>query len=115
MKSQQNEHQSQTKVFKCDHCDKEFNEKWKMSAHVKKHEKYECEQCDRTFKYLDIKKKHILVSHENVKLYCHFFNNERTCPFDESCIFALGNGQGHIVHTCVSHASLHVRSFSISH
>ena len=58
-----------------------------MSAHIKKHDKHKCELCDRTFKYLDIKKKHILVSHEGVKLYCHFFNNEKTCPYDESCIF----------------------------
>ena len=26
------------------------------------------------------------MSHENVKLYCHFFNNERTCPFANLCI-----------------------------
>ena len=60
-----------------------------MSAHVKKHEEHKCEQCDKSFKYLDLKKKHILISHENVKLYSHFFNNDKTCPFDEiGCMFA---------------------------
>ena len=87
LKNRKNDHESQPGVFKCDHCDKVFNEQWKMSAHVRKHDKHKCEQCDKTFKYLDIKKKHILVSHENVKLYCHFFNNQKTCPFDDACIF----------------------------
>ena len=58
-----------------------------MSAHVKKHEKHKSEQCNKSFKYLDLKKKHILIRHENVKLYCHFFNNDKTCPFYEECIF----------------------------
>ena len=87
MKKHENDKDSKTRVFKCDHCDSEFKEKWKMNAHLKQHEKHKCEQCGKTFKYQDIKKKHVLVSHENVKLYCHFYNNEKTCPFDESCIF----------------------------
>ena len=65
----ENDKHFKTSVFKCDHCDSEFNDKWKMNAHLKKHEKHKCEQCDKTFKYLDINKKHILVSHENVKLF----------------------------------------------
>ena len=87
LRKHNNKHESQTEVFKCDFCNKDFNEQWKMCAHIKKHDKHKCELCDKTFKYLDIKKKHILVSHEGVKLYCHFFNNEKTCPYDESCIF----------------------------
>ena len=87
MKKHENDKDSKTRVFKCDHCDSEFKEKWKMNAHLKKHEKHKCEQCEKSFKYLDLKKKHILISHENVKLYCHFFNNDKTCPFDETCIF----------------------------
>ena len=74
-------------VFKCDQCEKVFNEEWMMSAHLKTHKKYKCEKCDKTFKYLDIKKKHVLIRHENTKLYCHFYNNQKTCPFDEECIF----------------------------
>ena len=27
------------------------------------------------------------ISHKNVKLYCHYFNNRRTCPYDEECLF----------------------------
>ena len=32
-------------------------------------------------------KKHVLIAHENVKLYCHFYNNEKTFPFDKECVF----------------------------
>ena len=74
-------------VFKCDQCTKEFNEEWKMKAHKKKHKKFQCEQCEKNFESLDIKKKHVLIYHENTKLYCHFFNNGKTCPYDERCVF----------------------------
>ena len=74
-------------VFKCDQCTKEFNEEWKMKAHTKKHKRYQCEQCEKTFEYLDIKKKYVLIYHENNKLYCHFFNNGKTCPYAERCVF----------------------------
>ena len=36
---------------------------------------------------MDIKKKHVFIIHENTKLYCHFYNNEKTCPFADECIF----------------------------
>ena len=49
--------------------------------------KYKCEACDKTFKYLEIKKKHVLIQHENTKLYCHFYNNQKTCPYEDECIF----------------------------
>ena len=74
-------------VFKCDQCMKEFDQMWKMRAHEKKHKKYQCDKCERSFEYQDILKKHKLVSHENTKLYCHFFNNEKTCPYNDKCIF----------------------------
>ena len=68
-------------------CEREFHEEWMRRAHMKTHEKFKCEQCEKSFKYLDIKKKHVLISHENVKLYCHYYNNEKTCPFEDECIF----------------------------
>ena len=66
---------------------REFKEEWMLSAHMKTHEQYRCEQCDKTFKHLDIKKKHVLIQHENAKLYCHFYNNQKTCPYEDECIF----------------------------
>ena len=76
-----------TRMFECDKCNKEFDREWKMHAHLKTHKKYECDQCDKSFDYQDIKKKHVLIVHENTKLYCHFFNNDKTCPYDERCVF----------------------------
>ena len=73
--------------FQHDDCDKSFDEAWKMNAHKKNHNKYLCDHCDKMFKYQDINTKHIKISHENMKLYCHYFNNEKVCPFDEECVF----------------------------
>ena len=81
-----NEHKSEKEFFKCDMCEYEFDEEWKRSAHSKMH-KYKCEQCDKCFKYLEIKRKHVAISHENGKFYCHYFNNKLTCPYSEECIF----------------------------
>ena len=78
---------SSTGEFKCDQCKKEFDQEWKMNAHERKHKRYQCDRCDQSFEYQDILRKHKLVSHENTKLYCHFYNNEKTCPYDERCIF----------------------------
>ena len=87
VKKLRNDQKSKTMVFKCDKCDKEFSEEWKLRAHVKTHSNFKCEKCEKTFVNLDIKKKHVLISHENVRLYCHFYNNDKTCPFDDKCIF----------------------------
>ena len=87
LKKHKNRQKSTNVVFKCEKCGKEFSEEWKLRAHVKTHGNYKCEKCDKTFVNLDIKKKHVLISHENMKLFCHFYNNQKTCPFDDKCIF----------------------------
>ena len=68
-------------VIKCDVCKKIFDEEWKLNAPKKNHNTYKCDQCDRIFSSQDIKQKHKEIFHENVKLYCHYFNNEKDCPF----------------------------------
>ena len=76
------------KEFKCDKCETIFAEEWKFKAHQKVHmEKYSCEVCEKTFKCEDILSKHQQIVHENLKLYCHYFNNLKTCPFKEECVF----------------------------
>ena len=87
LKDHKNEHRVNGDIFKCDQCDTEFNEECKLFAHVKSHKEYACEQCSKTFPYLNTKNKHIRIRHENIKLYCHFYNNKKTCPFDEECVF----------------------------
>ena len=83
-----NDHQTQSyEMFKCDECKRCFNEEWKLSAHLKCHKKYTCNQCDKSFKCQDIMEKHIRISHENVKLFCHYFNNGLECPYNDDCIF----------------------------
>ena len=34
--------------------------------------------------------KHKEAAHENVELFCHYFNNEKDCPFDNNCMKNLG-------------------------
>ena len=77
----------QKNVFKCDHCDRQFNEKWKMNADKKKHEEYQCDRCGKTVKYIDLKKKHILISHLSVNLYFHFLNNKKLFPLKKHLFF----------------------------
>ena len=74
-------------VFKCEKCNRIFNEEWKMNAHVKTHKQYECDHCSKTFKYLELKEKHTKISHENVKIYCYYYNNNKICPYNQECIF----------------------------
>ena len=73
--------------IKCEKCEKTFDEEWKMRAHLKNHKEHLCETCDKTFKYQDILGKYIKIAHEDARLYCHFFNNGITCPFEQDCVF----------------------------
>ena len=82
----QEDHDFTKEIFECDHCEKEFNENWKLNAHLKVCKVKRCDVCDKTFKYTDLLKKHKLIAHENFKIYCHFFNNGKSCP-NRECVF----------------------------
>ena len=86
VKGPQENHNLAKGMVKCDHCDKNFNEKWKLNAHLKTCKVNKCHVCDKTFKYTDLLKKHKLIAHKNFKIYCHFFNNEKSCP-NKECVF----------------------------
>ena len=58
-----------------------------MKPHLKTHKKFQCDQCGKSFKYLELLTKHTKIDHENCKLYCHYFNNKKVCPFIEECLF----------------------------
>lgn len=73
--------------FVCNECEKTFSEEWKLNAHKKMHKKYPCDQCDKSFSFQSLKEKHIKIQHENVKLFCHFHNNNKDCPNEEECVF----------------------------
>ena len=68
----------------CNECDKTFQQKWKLDAHVKIHKKFACE---KTFNTKDIKDKHSKIAHEGLKFYCCFYNNDEECPYQDECIF----------------------------
>lgn len=78
-------------IFKCEQCRKVFDQEWKLCSHLKLCKMNGCDQCDKSFKCLELKKKHVLISHENHKIYCHFFNNAKTCPYEEECVFLHEN------------------------
>ena len=77
-----------TSDFKCDECEKCFKDENKLQDHTEKvHIKFECDECEKVFKYETILEKHKEASHENVELYCHYFNNDKDCPFEDECIY----------------------------
>ena len=87
LKKHRKRHNSNQVMFQCDECERNFKEEWKLNAHIKSHEKYSCDHCDKRFKFQDIRDKHVKIAHESLKIYCHFFNNGKTCPFNDECVF----------------------------
>ena len=83
--------QHYAKGIECNKCSKMFDEEWKLNAHLKKHKGLSCTLCEKTFDFEDILQKHIKIAHEGTKLYCHFYNNEKNCPFEADCIFLHEN------------------------
>ena len=59
----------------------------KLIAHKKKHKSFQCDKCSKIFKFNETREKHMQIVHENVKLYCHYFNNDKVCPYKEEFIF----------------------------
>ena len=54
---------------------------------MKTHNNYNCGQCEKSFKNVELLNKHSKITHENLKIYCHYYNNSKTCPFKEECLF----------------------------
>ena len=74
--------------FKCEECGKAFRSENQLDIHKKKHVKYECEDCDFEYNYEGLLEKHNTAVHGNVKIFCHYFNNDKECPFEDQCVFA---------------------------
>ena len=73
--------------FKCDECDKSFRSENQLIIHQKKHEKFECEECGNDYNFEGLLEKHNEAVHGSMKIFCHYFNNEKECPFDDQFIF----------------------------
>ena len=75
--------------LKCDECDKCFKDEDKLQEHTeKKHVKFDCDECENFFKYEAVLIKHKEAAHENVELFCHYFNNDKDCPFEDEYIYS---------------------------
>ena len=72
--------------FKCDVCGDEFEESWKLEKHMTiehQAENYSCDHCAKSF-YMEWRfKRHIAVHDNSDRRKCHFFNNEKSCPYEE--------------------------------
>ena len=82
---------SHAKVFKCRLCELTFDISKELEEHIKTHdnsEKFKCDQCEKVF-YLKFRlKKHEEIHSMNNISNCHYFNNGKSCPFEEiGCMF----------------------------
>ena len=73
-------------------CDEDFDQIWKLEVHLKKHptEKYfECDICDKQFALQWRLNKHKRGHTDGTNKFCHYFNNNKNCIFEETigCMF----------------------------
>ena len=85
---------SETEHFKrkCKFCKILFLKNSDLEAHVKRdhseNSQHECDICEKTFVLKWRLKKHKEGHESNLKKFCHYFNNDKTCPFEEiGCMF----------------------------
>ena len=87
-------HNSENHVqrVKCKICDDIFDKNCELEMHIKTQhdsvEKFECDQCGKRFVLGWRLKKHQWIHKgQNIKR-CHYFNNKKTCPYEEiGCMF----------------------------
>ena len=74
--------------YKCENCDKSYESEKDLTLHQKTHGNFKCTKCDYEFDVPELLDKHVSAVHGKMKIFCHYFNNEKECPFEGSCIFA---------------------------
>ena len=87
-KHKQEKHSTLTE-FKCGTCERSFRSEKKREVHEKIHEQFECNECDKTFRYEGLLDRHVDAVHcdPDYIIYCHYFNNDKECPFGDLCIY----------------------------
>ena len=74
-------------LLKCKICEIYFDKFCDLERHIKScHEQYQefaCENCDKKFVTKWRMKKHTRIHTNKSTRNCHFFNNCKTCPFEE--------------------------------
>ena len=73
---------------KCEKCEKSYKSEKDLTLHQKMHGNFKCEKCDYEFDVPELLEKHVSAVHGKMKIFCHYFNNKKECPFEGSCIFA---------------------------
>ena len=73
--------------IECKECETSFDKNSDLEVHIKMyHEsnaKYPCDLCGKTFVMKWRFKKHTEAHSNKSQKYCHYFNNDKSCPFDE--------------------------------
>ena len=81
---------SHPKQSKCNYCEEVFDQSHKLEKHLETHKKKDlkCKICSKEF-YLEWRLKKHTLSHEQTSIkYCHYFNNDKVCPYEEiGCMF----------------------------
>ena len=79
------------KSLKCDQCEETFHLNWLLENHLKTHnqtEQFECEKYTKSFVLKWRLDKHLKSHDVNNRKFCHYFNNNKLCPYDSlGCMF----------------------------
>ena len=84
---------SHPQTIKCNLCEETFEQNSDLERHIEeeheKNRKYECDKCGKTFALRWRLGKHQESHASSKNKKCHYFNNNKVCPFEEiGCMFA---------------------------
>ena len=74
--------------YQCEKCELLFTSEKQLSTHKEKHGHFACGNCEKVFTFEGVLEKHVSAVHGSMKIYCHYYNNDKECPFKNECIFA---------------------------
>ena len=86
------------KTINCNQCDKSYDRFVDLEVHIKnfheKHPGFKCDQCEKVFSLKWRLKKHLNLHSRNYIKCCHYFNNNKHCPYEEyGCKFLHTNSK----------------------
>ena len=74
-------------LSECKQCEKKFLTSSQLESHLKEHgnvKKHKCQECDKTFYFKWRLQSHNKIHDKESSIRkCHFFNNNKQCPFEE--------------------------------
>ena len=73
------------KTISCDCCDSSFHESWEYEVHLESNSKAKDKKCDVCGKEFFLEwrfKQHMNVHHNPYVKSCHYYNNNKVCPFE---------------------------------